>query len=177
MSLLNKAVFAALLVVSACDTTKNASQTSEAPLAEGTNSAFSHTVTTQASADAVWALWTDVSTWKDWDKGLKDAHMEGFMALGAKGKIVPLSGSAADFEVTEFVEGESYSFETRLPGARLKVRRSFVSRDPIVFRHDVSFSGPMAGVLAGQLGPAFRAQLPPTMETLAALANATSTQP
>ena len=143
-----------------------------ANLAEGTNRAFSHTVTTKASADAIWRLWTDVTTWKEWDRGLKDAQLTGPMELGATGRILPLSGPASTFEITEFVDGESYAFQTRMPLARLIVRRSLISQDPVTFRHDVSFEGLGAGFWAGRFGPGFRAALPPTMKALSAYAEA-----
>lgn len=141
-----------------------------AVLAEGTNRAFSHTVTTDASSDRVWQLWTDVTTWKDWDKGLKDAKIDEPFALGAKGQILPLSGPSSRFEVVEYVEGQSYTFETRLPLARLIVRRSFVSLDPATFQHEVSFEGFLAVFWASRFGPGFRAALPPTMTSLSELA-------
>ena len=30
---------------------------------------FSHTVETSASPEAIWAIWTDVPNWKQWDDG------------------------------------------------------------------------------------------------------------
>ncbi|MFN0024029.1 MAG: SRPBCC family protein [Parvularculaceae bacterium] len=141
-----------------------------AVIAAGDNSAFQHERQTSAPPDAIWALWTDASTWKDWDKGLKSARLEGPMAAGAIGEIAPLSGPTAQFRVTDYIEGQSYSFETSLPLARLTVRRSFVSLSPTVFRHDVSFSGALGGFWSDRLGPQFRAALPATMDALATLA-------
>jgi Polyketide cyclase / dehydrase and lipid transport len=143
-----------------------------APLADGTNRAFSHEVTTTAPPEAVWALWTDASTWKDWDKGLKSAEHDGAMAVGSSGKIIPLDGPAARFTVTAMEPGRSYAFKTGLPLASLTVSREITGTAPTRFRHSVSFSGPLAGYWSGQFGPGFRAALPPTMDTLAALAEA-----
>jgi uncharacterized protein YndB with AHSA1/START domain len=142
------------------------------PLAEGTNRAFSHEVTTRAPPDAVWALWTDASSWKDWDKGLKSAEHKGEMKVGSKGRIIPLDGPAAGFTVTAMEPGKSYAFRTGLPLASLTVSREITGTAPTRFRHSVSFSGPLAGYWSGQFGPGFRAALPPTMETLAAMAEA-----
>lgn len=141
-------------------------------LAEGTNRAFSHEVTTTAPPEAVWALWTDAGTWKDWDKGLKSAVHEGAMAEGTKGTIMPLEGPSATFTVTALEPGTSYTFRTGLPLASLTVAREITGTGPTRFRHSVSFAGPLAGYWAGQFGPGFRAALPPTMETLAGMAEA-----
>lgn len=137
---------------------------------EGTDRAFSYEVTTTASADRVWTLWTDVSTWKMWDQGLKDAELSEPMRLGSKGKIIPLSGPSASFVVTEFNPKASYTFVTTLPFAKLTVQRTIIGTSPTRFRHDVSFSGPMAAVFAKRFGPGFRVALPPTMRAIATLA-------
>ena len=137
---------------------------------DGTDRAFSYEVTTTASPDRVWSLWTDVSTWKIWDKGLKDAELGEPMRRGSKGKIIPLSGPSASFTVTEFDPKISYAFVTDLPLAKLTVRRTIVGTSPTRFRHDVAFSGALAGTFAKRFGPGFRAALPPTMREIAALA-------
>ena len=172
LNLLKAVLVGALMGLTACGEMGGSAEMADANLAAGTNRAFTHTVTTTASADAIWRLWTDVTTWKDWDRGLKDAEMTGPMKLGATGRIIPLSGPASTFQITEFVDGEHYAFETRMPLARLTVRRTLISRDPVTFRHDVSFDGLGAGFWAGRFGPGFRAALPPTMAALSAQAEA-----
>jgi Polyketide cyclase / dehydrase and lipid transport len=141
-------------------------------LAQGTNRAFSHSVQTSATPEAIWTLWSDVTTWKTWDKGLKDAQMAGTFVVGSEGQIIPLSGPPARFKIIALEQGKSYSFATSLPGARLIVARSFVSTAPnaTVFRHDVSFTGPLGWFWADRFGAGFRAALPPTMTALARLA-------
>lgn len=141
-------------------------------LAAGTNQSFSHTMTTSAEPTDIWRLWTDVANWGAWDKGLKSASLDGPFIVGAKGKIMPLSGGSADFEITAINPGVSYTFETKLPAAKLIVTRTLTATAPTTFRHDVRFEGAMAGVLSGQMGPQFRAALPPTMAELSALAGA-----
>ena len=136
----------------------------------GTDRAFSYEMTTTASPEQVWALWTDVSTWKSWDRGLKDAELSAPMRRGAKGRIFPLAGPPASFTVTRFDPKRSYTFVTDLPQAKLTVRRAITGTSPTRFRHDVSFSGSMAEMFAKQLGPGFRKALPPTMRIIAALA-------
>ena len=146
----------------------------EIPIAAGTNRSFFHETATGAPREAVWALWTKVSSWKDWDLGLKDAELDGPMRLGAVGRIIPQSGPPAKFTVTEFEEQVSYAFATTLPLAKLVVRRSFPPSEGTAFRHEVSFTGFLARLWAGQLGPGFRKALPPTMERLARQAEKTT---
>lgn len=146
-------------------------------MAEGTDKAFSHTVTTTAPPEAIWALWSDARTWKDWDTGLKDAALDGVFDVGARGTIKPLSGGSANFEITAVDPGRSYTFETALPGAKLVITRTIVSTAPTTFRHDVAFKGATAGVMAGQMGAGFRADLPVAMDKLARLAETAGAEP
>jgi hypothetical protein len=136
----------------------------------GNNREFECTGTTRATGAQLWDAWMDVSTWKRWDRGLKDAHAPQTLALGVKGVIVPLRGLDTTFEVTEFDAGRHYTFCTNLIAAKLYVRRSFVSQDPTVFRHQVWFSGPLGALWARLLGPGFRRAIPLTMATLADVA-------
>ena len=167
----------AALALAGCQNTGETSSLNEAEMAQGSNRAFSHTRETQASPDEIWVLWTDVSTWKSWDKGLADAELDGPMGLGAIGRIIPSSGPASRFEVTAWAPNQSYTFETRLPLARLSVTRSFVSLDPVTFRHDVEFKGVLSGFWAARLGPQFRAALPSTMDALAERAETDQVRP
>jgi Polyketide cyclase / dehydrase and lipid transport len=159
-------IIAFCFFLGACTSPEESRPMQNDALAEGTNRSFSHTVVTQAKPDTIWRLWIDASSWKYWDKGLKDAELIGPMTLGSKGRIIPLSGPPATFEITAFEPMRTYTMTTHLPFARLIVRRSIVGEAPTIFRHDVRFEGPLSGLWAGQFGPAFRAALPPTMTAL-----------
>ena len=137
-------------------------------IAVGTNSNFAFTVET-TNPEGVWDLWTTPATWGSWDKGLKSARMDGQMALGSVGVIQPLRGPSSRFRVTAFDPGQSYTFETGLPGAVLRVERRF-NADRTAFTHEVTFSGLTAFAFARMFGPGFRKALPPSMRALDALA-------
>lgn len=143
------------------------------PIAAGTDRVFHHDLTTTASPAAIWRMWMDVSDWGRWDLGLRSASSAAPLKAGVMGRLLPLSGPASNFAVTEFVPGITYAFATSLPLATLTVRRTIVAISPqTVIRHDVAFSGPLAGFWAARLGPGFRAALPPTMQRLAGIAEA-----
>jgi Polyketide cyclase / dehydrase and lipid transport len=174
-------LFAHIVVAAASPASAQVQATTQATgnpmtsIASGTNRSFHHIVQTTATRTRVWSLWTDTNSWQAWDRGLKGATLEGAFGLGAKGTILPLSGPPAAFEVTAFDLNQSYTFETKLPAARLVVKRSFVAQpgsDVTIFRHDVSFTGPLGWFWADRFGPGFRRALPPTMQGLANLAQA-----
>lgn len=133
----------------------------------GTNKAFRHTETTTATRDEVWAAWTDVENWGSWDTGLDEA--EGAVdRLGAQGTITDLSGRRSPFIVTEYNEGVSYAFSTKLPGGALVVQRVIEAENPTRFSHIVSFEGLGGALLSFVLGPKFRRALPTTMQLICA---------
>lgn len=141
-------------------------------IADGSNAKFRDSATTTASRQAIWRLWTDPSTWQDWDRGLRGAEAASTLILGARGTIVSLSGRKTSFRVTEWSEHDAYGFVTALPFAALTVRRFFEPGDATRFTHEVSFSGPLARFWASVLGPGFRRALPATMSELARRAEA-----
>ncbi len=141
-------------------------------MAEGTNRRFRHSVKTTAPRAAIWQLWAEPATWGAWDRGLRSAAASGPLGPGVTGTIVDLAGRRASFRITEWHPGEVYAFATRLPLARLHVRRAFLPGPATRLMHEVHFSGPLAPLWARALGPGFRRALPPTMAELVRLAEA-----
>lgn len=144
-----------------------------AVIAAGTNAHFAHITETKASPAELWRAWTDVDRWGRWDGGLKLATLKSAFAVGAAGEIVPLSGLTSRFFITAVDVGSSFTFETRLPLARLVLTRRLLpgaTSGHTRFEHDVSFRGALASFWALIFGPAFRRELPATMARLAAYA-------
>ncbi len=131
------------------------------------NQHFSHTENTNASPSSIWNVWTDVTRWKDWDTGLKDAYMDDAFMLGAKGTIISLEGRKSRFTITEFVEGQSYTMKTKLPLGSLYVKRYLkIDEQTTTFTHEVWFKGLTKGVFAKAFGGKFRAMLPDVLENI-----------
>ena len=167
-----------LLVLVGCASTSPSEEPSAALLAEGTNRAFTHTLSTTARAEAVWALWTDVQTWPSWDDELEAATLDGPFREGARGRLRPTSGLSARFMIEDVVPGRAYTLATRLPLGWLRVRRTLnVAGDRVELTHAVTFSGLGGHLLAGRLGPRFRHALPVVMDRLRTLAEERSEAP
>ena len=148
---------------------------SDGPVAVGTDRAFSHTVTTTASPDAVWAVWTDVAGWPAWDVELDSAALDGAFEEGATGRLVPKRGPSARFRIEDVEPGRAYTLVTRLPLGSLRVRRTWETVEGgIAVTHAVTFGGVGGRALAGRLGPGFRRALPVALDRLRALSEAQS---
>ncbi len=129
--------------------------------AQQTNYHFSHTDSTSATSDKIWAVWTDVSNWKMWDKGLKEAALEGEFAVGTKGKLIPDKGPKSKFVINEIEPNKSYTFKTKIPFGWLIVKRTLEIRNgKTFFTHDVEFTGLLKKLLGKKLGENYRAMLP-----------------
>ena len=138
---------------------------------EPTNKHFWNTVETSASPEKIWTIWTDVSQWKTWDTGLKDALMSDPFKLGAKGTIVSLEGRKSKFKVVEYEEGLSYTIKTKLPLGSLYVKRTLSTQSgKTIFTHEVWFKGLTGGLFAKRFGPKFRKMLPEVMLKIKQLA-------
>ena len=136
---------------------------------------FSHTVETSASPEAIWAIWTDVPNWKQWDDGLKDAAVDGVFKKGAQGKLTPDKGPTSKFVISELEEGKSYTFKTRIPFGWLIVQRRLkVENHLTYFTHEVQFTGLFKKALGNSFGKRYRTKLPVVMEKIKSLAESKS---
>lgn len=139
--------------------------------AQQTNYHFSHTDSTLAASDKIWAVWVDVPNWKQWDKGLKEARLEGDFEVGTKGKLIPDKGPESRFVISEMEPHTSYTFKTRIPLGWLVIRRTLeVKEGKTFFTHEVEFTGLLKKVLGNQLGKNYRAMLPGVMAEIKQLA-------
>ena len=145
--------------------------TLQAQTAKGTNKAFEYTITTSASAEQIWAIWTDVNNWHTWDTGLKAATLDGPFQEGSKGKLIPDKGPKSTFKITAYQAGRSYTFRTGLPLGGLYVERILEEKNgKTQFTHKVYFKGIGGRLIAGSLGKRYRGMLPEAMKKIQQLA-------
>ena len=62
---------------------------------------FSHTLKTSASPESIWAIWTNVEHWSEWDTELVDSRLESAFALGAVGTLTPKAGRVSTFRISQ----------------------------------------------------------------------------
>ena len=80
---------------------------------------------TTASPAKVWAVWSDVNRWPDWNPDMNESRIDGPLKLGATGMINTKSGGKHDVFVTHYQEGRSFELEsTALPGTKMAIRAS-----------------------------------------------------
>ena len=129
-----------------------------------------HTHDTSASPEAIFALWADVEGWPAWDASLVATTLDGPFAAGTAGTLHPQGmPEPIAFAITEVEEGAGFADETTLGPLSLRFRHRVEARaggSRIVVA--VEAEGPDADAV----GPAVAADLPESVEALAAAAQA-----
>jgi hypothetical protein len=135
-----------------------------------------HTVETEAPAEAIWRLWSDVSTWSSWDDDIEWARLDGQFAVGSRGKLKPKGVPAGGFKLVAVNPGVSYTVEQRLPLARLRFEHEVTEagEGPTRFTHRVTVDGPLAALFARLFGRRMKANFPTVMRHLAEAASASA---
>jgi hypothetical protein len=133
-----------------------------------TNYEFEHSVEGPASVAAVWALWSDVSRWTEWDEGLESVTLSGPFAEGESGTMVVKGQGPISFTLTSVENGVGFVDETSVPGALLRfTHRVEQVAGGVRVTHSVVVEGPAAQ----SLGPVVTADLPDAVEALVKLAS------
>lgn len=125
---------------------------------------YERTVTTTADPSAIWALWSDPSTWPDWDPAVQAVTLDGPFEEGTTGTMT-LSGP---FDVP-------VSLEVVVPGSRyldqltmgeLVIRIDHVVRPMDGGGSEVTVSTTIEGPGADDIGPMVTVDAPVAMEVL-----------
>jgi hypothetical protein len=118
-------------------------------------SEYGTSVETTAPPDRVWKIWSDMSTWGDWNPNVSTMEWEGGFASGTTGIMNTRAGQHHKMKLMDVVPGRSFALETRVvPGTtfRFNCRIELVAGKARVSQ-TVEVKGPLGPVLGGMLGP------------------------
>lgn len=130
---------------------------------------YEHTVTTTASPEAVWALWSDIGSWHRWDPAVERVALEGHFAEGAAGTICLAGGVEAPF-VLEIVEPHARYLD-RLTIGDLVIRIDHQVTG-IEGGSEVTVRTTVEGDGADDIGPMVTGDTPKALEALTGMAEA-----
>lgn len=132
---------------------------------------FEHsgTITSTAPAAAVWALWSDTTTWPDWDPSVEAVALDGPFEVGTTGTMT----LAGPFDVPvslEVVEpGTRYLDQLTMGELVIRIDHVVVDRD---HGCEVTVSTTITGPGADGIGPMVTAEAPQAMARLVERAEA-----
>ena len=120
-----------------------------------------HSRVTRHTPAAVFALWSDPTTWSVWDPEVRAVEFTAPCVVGARGRLRPASGPALTFTVTALRQDELFTDTARLPGARLEFEHLVATNaEGSRISVTVRVRGPLAGfwrrLLRSSMGDAAR---------------------
>ncbi len=116
---------------------------------------FHETVTIDAPADVVWAVYTDVERWPEWTRSVRSCtYVRGSaIVVGAQVRIVQPKLLPATWEVTAVEPGRSWTWDARSPGVRTSATHVLEAPDARTTRALLTIT--QQGALSAVIGRAY----------------------
>lgn len=126
-----------------------------------------HTITTAASAAAIWHVWQDVANWNTWDHGIEFSTLNGLFVEGTTGTLKPKGGPLVHTKLTHVVPMKAFIDESKLLFTRIIVSHSMQEVEgKIEVTHQIEMKGVLAFFFAQLIGRAMKKNLPKEMEAM-----------
>ena len=126
---------------------------------------FLYTIGIECKKEKAWELLIKVTDWNKWDTELKKAIVFDDFGLGAKGELTPKNGPKLKFEISDYSEGKSYTFKTKMPVGNLVIRRELTFKEGLThFTDEIQFTGFLRRLFGIILGRGFQSVLPEVMQ-------------
>ena len=116
---------------------------------------YGTSVETTASADAVWRIWSDMSTWGDWNPNVSTMDWQGGFVSGTSGVMNTRAGQHHKMQLLDVQSGRGFALETSVvPGTRFRFNCRI---EPVGAKTKISqtveVGGALGPVMGGMLGP------------------------
>jgi uncharacterized protein YndB with AHSA1/START domain len=126
-------------------------------------------VETTASPQAVWKLWSDTSTWQEWNPDVQTMSLNGPFATGTMGTMKTKQGTR-QIVLSEVVPGRSFRLETTvIPLTRFFFDCTVASgaAGKTKISQAVTVGGPLGGVVGGMMSKQIADTFPALLQGLA----------
>ena len=126
-------------------------------------------VETTASPQAAWKIWSDTSTWQEWNPDVQSMTLAGPFAAGTTGTMKTKQGTRA-IQLTEVVPGRSFRLETTvIPLTRFafECKVSTGSAGKTTLSQAIVVGGPLGGLVGGMMGKQIADTFPALLRGLA----------
>jgi hypothetical protein len=128
---------------------------------------YTHTVETDLTPEAIWALYEDVSTWPSWDADAELITRDGPFGAGTTGTMKFVGQEPLQYRLKKVEPLCEFVDET--PVGPFVVRVSHLL-EPLENGSRITYSAEIDGPEAQQIGPMITADFPETMASLIAVA-------
>ena len=126
-------------------------------------------VETAASSQTAWKIWSDTSTWPEWNPDVQSMTLNGPFAAGTTGTMKTKQGTRA-IQLTEVVPGKSFRLETTvIPLTRFafECNVSPGSAGKTTLSQAIVVGGPLGGLVGGMMGKQIADTFPALLQGLA----------
>jgi len=136
---------------------------------------YGTSVETTASADKVWRIWSDMSTWGEWNPNVSTMDWNGGFISGSTGVMNTKAGQHHKMQLVNVEPGKGFKLETSVvPGTKFRFNCRI---EPAGAKTNVSqtveVGGPLGPVMGGMLGPQVSKEFGTLLSNLARKAETT----
>ena len=133
---------------------------------------YEYAAETSASPEAIWRLWADVETWREWNADIETVELQGPFAEGSTIAMTPVGQETVYLRLAEVRENELFVDEAEIGGATLRTthRLDPLGDGRLRVSYRMEITGPAADELGPELGPAITSDFPDTVASLIARA-------
>jgi uncharacterized protein YndB with AHSA1/START domain len=135
---------------------------------------YGTSVETSAPPDKVWRIWSDMSTWGQWNPNVTTMDWQGGFVSGTTGVMNTPSGQHHKMELVDVQPGRSFALLTSVvPGTRFRFNcRVEPANGKTKVSQTVEVLGPLGPVMGGMLGPQVSKEFSTLLQNLARKAEA-----
>jgi uncharacterized protein YndB with AHSA1/START domain len=135
---------------------------------------YGSSVESTAPAEKVWRIWSDMSTWGQWNPNVTTMDWQGGFESGTTGVMNTPSGQHHKMQLVDVQPGRSFALLTAVvPGTRFRFNcRIEPSGGKTKISQAVEVGGPLGPVMGGVLGPQVSKDFPTLLQNLARKAEA-----
>jgi hypothetical protein len=128
---------------------------------------FTHSIDIQASAERVYGLYADVTTWPTWDPAVLEVSLASGLRTGSGGWLRAQGGPRTRIRIHEASAPSSFTVASQLPGCEMLFGHSLTSvAGGVRATHTLSFTGPLAFLFRRLLGVRIASTLPAALQGL-----------
>jgi len=131
-------------------------------------------VETSASPAAVWKIWSDTSTWQEWNPDVQSMILNGPFAAGTTGTMKTKQGTR-QIQLAEVVPGRSFRLETSvIPLTRFAFECQVAAgaTGKTTISQAIRVGGPLGAVVGGMMASQIANTFPALLQGLARKAEA-----
>src|SRR5712664_343827 len=116
---------------------------------------YGESVETSATPAQVWKVWSDMSTWGDWNPNVSTMDWKGGFVSGSTGVMNTRAGQHHNMRLVDVVPGRTFALETSVvPGTKFRFNcRIEPAGGKTRISQTVEVGGLLGPVMGGMLGP------------------------